>query len=102
VKRRYTPTERMGINAVEAIVLRLGWIFREQARPDFGIDALVEICEHGKPSGRLIALQIKSGESFFKECSTDGFVCRGSKAVRDQNSPRNTARRWILSRRSLT
>lgn len=79
MKRQYTPTERAGINAVERIVLRLGWIFREQPVADFGIDAHVEICDHGKPTGRLIALQIRSGESYFKEHSADGFVYRGSK-----------------------
>ena len=79
MKRQYTPTERAGINAVERVVLRLGWIFREQPTADFGIDAHVEICDHGKPTGRLIALQIRSGESYFKKRSADGFVFRGSK-----------------------
>lgn len=79
MKRQYTSTERIGINAVEQVILRFGWLFREQPITDFGIDALVEMCENGKPNGRLIALQIKSGESYFKEHSAAGFVYRGSK-----------------------
>jgi phosphatidylserine/phosphatidylglycerophosphate/cardiolipin synthase-like enzyme len=80
VTRRYTPIERIGINAVERVILRFGWIFREQAKVDFGIDALVETCEEGEPSGRSIALQIKSGESFFRERSARGVIYRDSKA----------------------
>ena len=79
MNRQHTPTERAGINAVERIVVRLGWIFREQPVEDFGVDAHVEICDHGKPTGRLIALQIRSGESYFKKYSAAGFVHRGSK-----------------------
>ena len=80
MKRQHTPTERVGINAVERIVLRMGWIFREQPICDFGVDAHVEVCENGKPSGRLIALQIKAGESYFDEVLPEGFVYRGSSA----------------------
>jgi hypothetical protein len=83
LNRKYRPAERLGINAIERMVLRLGWIFREQPIADVGIDALIEICEQGKPSGRLIALQIKSGDSYFKESSAEGFVYRGSNAHLD-------------------
>lgn len=58
---RYSPTERIGVNAVERIVLEeLGWIFREQIVADVGIDAIVEQCESGNPTGKLIAVQIKT------------------------------------------
>ena len=57
-------TERVGVNAVEAIFLNeLNWAFREQTVSDYGIDAQVEVMEDGKPTGKLIALQIKSGEA---------------------------------------
>lgn len=52
-------TERVGVNAVEAIFLSMGWIFREQTISDFGIDAHVEPKDDGIPTGQLIALQIK-------------------------------------------
>ncbi len=63
---RYSPTERIGVNAVEQIVIKeLGWIFREQPIVDVGVDAIIEQCENGNPTGKLIAVQIKSGESHF-------------------------------------
>lgn len=65
---RYNPTERKGINAVERIVLdELGWIFREQPIEDMGIDAHIERVDDRNPDGKLIALQIKTGLSHFKE-----------------------------------
>lgn len=58
-------TERVGMNAVEAIFLGFKWTFRGQPVSDYGIDAQVEIWEDGEFTGKLIALQIKSGESYF-------------------------------------
>ncbi len=54
----------------------LMWIFRDQPKADYGIDALVEICNKGTPTGQLVAVQIKSGESFFKEYNETGFIFR--------------------------
>ena len=72
-------TERRGVNAVEGIFLDMGWKFREQAISDYGIDAHVEPCDHeGKPTGQLIALQIKSGASYFKKRGND-FVFHGEE-----------------------
>ncbi|SEJ14285.1 protein of unknown function [Azotobacter beijerinckii] len=65
---RYTPTERIGVNEVERISLHeLGWIFREQPIEDMGIDAHLERVVEGKPDGKLLALQIKTGISHFRE-----------------------------------
>jgi hypothetical protein len=70
-------TERVGVNAVEAIFLNeLNWAFREQTVSDYGIDAQVEVMEEGKPTGKLIALQIKSGEAYLKKRG-DNFVFYG-------------------------
>ena len=49
----------------------LKWLFREQPAEDFGIDAHAEVVEGDDVRGRLLALQIKSGESWFSE-PTDG------------------------------
>jgi hypothetical protein len=54
----------------------LGWLFREQPTRDYGIDAQVEIVMNGEASGRLLALQVKSGASYLKEASAQGFVFR--------------------------
>ena len=58
-------TERAGVAAAQVAFTKMGWFFREQTVSDFGIDAQVEIEECDKPVGRLIALQIKSGQSYF-------------------------------------
>lgn len=71
-------TERLGINAVEAIFLRDKWLFREQTVSDWGIDAHAEPTEDDEPLGRLAALQIKTGPSYFVKRG-DGYVYRGSK-----------------------
>jgi len=69
---RYSATERIGINAVEGIFLeQFDWIFREQPIADMGIDAHVEICEEGTPRGHLLALQVKTGKSYFKTHGED-------------------------------
>jgi hypothetical protein len=62
---RSALTERAGVTAAQNAFGTMGWFFREQPLIDFGIDAQVEIVEDNEPNGRLIALQIKSGPSFF-------------------------------------
>lgn len=63
---RYNRTERIGINAIEQIFIKeFDWIFREQPIVDVGIDALIEQSENGNPTGKFIALQIKSGKGNF-------------------------------------
>ncbi|WP_425989907.1 DUF4365 domain-containing protein [Afipia sp. DC4300-2b1] len=70
-------TDRDGVNAVEGIFIReLKWIFREQTISDWGIDAHVEVTDRDGPLGRLLALQIKSGKSFFRKRG-DNFVFYG-------------------------
>ncbi|WP_429911415.1 DUF4365 domain-containing protein [Glycocaulis sp.] len=72
----YNPTERIGVSRVETTVTQeLGWIFREQLVADFGIDAQLEIVD-GNPTGKLIAAQIKSGDSYAEE-KDDHFIFRG-------------------------
>lgn len=66
--------ERKGVAAVQQIVTTdLEWIFREQPTDDYGIDAQIEVVENGVATGRLIAAQIKSGQSYFKKPHTDGW-----------------------------
>lgn len=69
-------TERIGVYHCAKIAEENNWMFREQPIDDIGIDAHMEFIEStGKP--HLIAMQIKSGASFFEEIK-DGFcVFRG-------------------------
>jgi hypothetical protein len=66
-------TERDGVLSVQRIFNnRLGWLCREHPTSDFGIDAHVEAVANHLATGRLLALQIKSGESYFERTSDAG------------------------------
>jgi hypothetical protein len=73
-------TSREAVTAVEAAVVReLGWYPREPPAPDYGIDLYVEAAVDGRPNGRMLAMQIKGGASFFTERTDDGVVFRGEQ-----------------------
>lgn len=60
--------ERLGVNAVAEAVARLGLIWRETPSADIGIDGHIEyVTAEGAATGRMVAVQIKSGPSFLKE-----------------------------------
>lgn len=71
--------ERIGVTEVQLIFQKLDFIFREQTKDDYGIDAEIELTEGGLACGRLIALQIKSGKSFLKEQTDNCIVFRGEQ-----------------------
>jgi Domain of unknown function (DUF4365) len=73
-------TERVGVNAVESIFLNdFKWAFREQTVSDYGIDAIIEsFDDDDKPTGRLAALQIKTGASYFEKKGND-YIFRGER-----------------------
>ena len=56
-----------------AIEDELHWLFRDQPTEDYGIDAHVEVVDGEDVRGRLLALQIKSGESWFRELGPGGW-----------------------------
>lgn len=51
-----------------------GHIFREVLKEDVGIDAHIEVCRNSEPTGMLIGLQIKSGESYVHSETPDSFT----------------------------
>jgi hypothetical protein len=63
----------LGVTHTKLAIEKLGWLFREQPTEDYGIDAQVELVENGNVEGRLIALQIKSGNSWFSKPAPDGW-----------------------------
>ncbi|MEM7183851.1 MAG: DUF4365 domain-containing protein [Spirochaetota bacterium] len=70
--------ERIGVHKTALIFLKgFNWIEREQPISDYGIDMQVEIVENGDPTGLLIALQIKSGQSYLEEQKGKYIVYRG-------------------------
>nr|WP_309688253.1 DUF4365 domain-containing protein [Armatimonas sp.] len=64
------------MNETKRIVLEFGWIFREQPIVDVGIDAHIEYSPAGHPTGQLIAVQIKTGPSYFRDTG-DHYSFRG-------------------------
>ena len=70
----------LGVNLVSTIVSdTFGWLFKNNHQEhDFGIDGQIElVTEHGNVTGQMLAVQIKCGESFFKEQNKWGYVYRG-------------------------
>lgn len=74
--------DRAGVSRTGYLVTtRLGWLFREQETSDVGIDAHLEVVTGasliskttGGASGRLLAVQIKSGESQFDAAGEGGW-----------------------------
>jgi len=72
-----TPrTSRLGLSELSLLFSSVGWLFREQLFEDIGIDAQVEILENNLPTGKIIAIQVKSGESYFVEQNENGIIYR--------------------------
>jgi len=59
-----------------AVEKALDWLFREQPTEDYGIDAHAEVVDGEMVRGRLLALQIKSGLSWFRESGPGGWWFR--------------------------
>lgn len=68
---------RVGVSGVSSIFEKIGYAFREQSVEDYGIDAIVEERSNNGLTGKLIGVQIKSGESFFKEVKGNKVIFRG-------------------------
>jgi tetratricopeptide (TPR) repeat protein len=73
-------TDRSGIGLCQLRVPSvLGWAFREQTTSDFGVDAHVEIKREGRPTGRLLGAQVKTGPHWFREPYEEGWIFRPKK-----------------------
>jgi hypothetical protein len=73
-------TGRMGVSAASILFESWGWLFREQAIEDYGIDAHVEPMDGPEqPSRQLLALQIKSGASYFADETEHGWWFRDTR-----------------------
>lgn len=65
--RTTRPTERAGVNAVRAFLEDRGCVVQEvDTANDFGKDLLVDLTEKNEITGQSIAVQVKSGISFFR------------------------------------
>ena len=75
--------DRRGIHIAAAAFEAIGFAFREQTTSDFGIDAIVEPRAGPRGTGELLALQIKSGDSYFREAFEDGWWLRTDRRHAD-------------------
>ncbi len=66
-------TGQIGVGHILEIAARNQWMFRPQPIDDIGIDAHMEQTEPTGKSKQLLAVQIKSGESWFRE-EKDGCI----------------------------
>ena len=83
-----------GVNYIATVINdEFGWIFRKNNNEtDYGIDGFIDIVtEDGVVTGQSFAVQIKSGASFFKYKTSNGFVFYGESKhlnyYRNQLSP---------------
>lgn len=66
---------KVGINYVRTIVESKNYIFHEiHQENDVGIDAIIEFVKNEIPTGKCIALQIKSGLSYFDKKKNDCLI----------------------------
>ncbi|MBD3639159.1 MAG: DUF4365 domain-containing protein [Crocinitomicaceae bacterium] len=64
---RVNEIDQLGTNKLGVVVSEnLKWIYRPQPMYDVGIDALLEEVVGGNPTGRFIAVQLKSGPGHFR------------------------------------
>jgi Domain of unknown function (DUF4365) len=81
---RRKPSAKVASEAVThtqmAIEDELGWLFRSQPTEDYGIDAHAEVVDGEAVSGKLLALQIKGGMSWFSETAPGGWWFRPDAA----------------------
>lgn len=68
--------ERQGIGHCQKVAAKKEWMFREQPIDDIGIDAHMEIVEKNGETKQLLALQIKSGKSWFEESREGNIIFR--------------------------
>lgn len=72
-----SETDRIGVSICQETFSRLGFIFREQTVLDYGVDAIIEQKTDEYASGKLIGVQIKSGDSYFQHSNDNAFIYRG-------------------------
>src|SRR5579863_2968056 len=76
-------TERGGVNALAAAVNEKRHIWRETPLGDIGVDGQIEhLTPDGRPTALLVAVQVKSGESYFGEVKNRCVIHRPSERHR--------------------
>ena len=69
-------TARRGVALVMDSFESLGFAFREQAESDYGVDGHAELIKSDQPTGQLVGIQIKTGDSYLSERTEDAIIFR--------------------------
>ncbi len=72
-------TDRIGVAICQETFTRAGFIFREQKICDYGIDAIIEPKSDNYASGKLMGVQIKSGQSYIEKETENSYVFRSDE-----------------------
>lgn len=74
-------TARLGLNILTDVVEReLGWIVRPNHQEnDWGIDVYLDVVSDGFVTGKSIAVQLKSGNSYLREMDRDFWCFTGER-----------------------
>ena len=75
-------TARIGVDLVSSIVHdEWNWIFRRNSGDtDLGIDGYVDVVnDEGAATGQCLAVQVKTGVSYFSRATEGGFIFRGER-----------------------
>jgi hypothetical protein len=68
-------TSKIGVNFVKGIVEEAGSLFHKiEQENDLGIDGIIEFIKDETPTNKSIALQIKSGKSYFNLQNTESLI----------------------------
>lgn len=81
-KRRLSDqTGEVGEKTIDLLFTReFGWSYHQFGNKRAGIDGEVEIVEEGDElSGRLLAVQVRSGSSYFARTSAEGIIYEGNQ-----------------------
>lgn len=79
-RSKNSKTGKSGLTILTSIVEnKLGWLLRPtHQEEEFGIDAYIDIVtKQGQVTGKSIAVQVKSGQSYFKEKNKFGWIYYG-------------------------
>jgi len=80
VKKRgaNAAAEARGIDHVQQVTHAQHHIFRRVLEEDVGVDAQIELCHQDEPSGFVVGVQVKAGESYIHNETASVFTFRPS------------------------
>ncbi|MHC4661122.1 MAG: DUF4365 domain-containing protein [Planctomycetota bacterium] len=86
--RKSSITAKQGMNYVQAIVESAGSLFqRVDQENDLGIDAFIELTHDGQPQCKMVAVQVKSGQSYYNTQGEECLIPLGSHKEYWSNYP---------------